>query len=358
MKIKSILFGDGIKYAALLLLAVITYTFLSGGQTREQDKTETHHEVPAFRAAEEKAQENMMDEEYWAALLRRKPWMGFAATGASVLFLSILGYGIVIDFVWLTKRIRGKSLVARVAHPPEQVWRVRDLIKVIILIMSMSVASMAVLGVIFYWLPPERSSTGFFSLFHALWVDISVVFCIFYVVRRIGVGRFRSLGLRFKRWRGDIGVGLAGYCAVLPAFLTVLSVLIWAAQRAGYEPPPHPLVEILSEEEGGSSLILGFSILLACIIGPVVEEIFFRGFFYPVLRRRLGKVAAALVSAAAFAGVHHSGFVFVPVFILGLMLVYLYEVRGSLIPSIVLHVAHNSFSLASYFFLKSVFLGG
>ena len=62
------------------------------------------------------------------------------------------------------------------------------------------------------------------------------------------------------------------------------------------------------------------------------------------------------LSAAFFASIHHSGFVFWPIFVLGIALAYLYEKRRSLIASITLHVVHNTLFIA-YFFLVKQMLG-
>ncbi|HOW88594.1 MAG TPA: CPBP family intramembrane metalloprotease, partial [Candidatus Omnitrophota bacterium] len=60
------------------------------------------------------------------------------------------------------------------------------------------------------------------------------------------------------------------------------------------------------------------------------------------------------LSAAFFAGIHHSGFVFWPVFILGIALAYLYDKRNSLIAPIVLHITHNTLFIAYFFLIKQI----
>src|SRR6266699_397677 len=47
-------------------------------------------------------------------------------------------------------------------------------------------------------------------------------------------------------------------------------------------------------------LIAAFSITL----GPLMEELFFRGFLYPVLRRRFGVLTGVLATALGFGLVH------------------------------------------------------
>ena len=65
---------------------------------------------------------------------------------------------------------------------------------------------------------------------------------------------------------------------------------------------------------------------------------------------------AMAVSSAVFAAVHNSGFAFVPVFFLGMVLAYVYDRRGSLVSCCVLHVTHNTLFLGYFFLMKNLFL--
>ena len=82
-------------------------------------------------------------------------------------------------------------------------------------------------------------------------------------------------------------------------------------------------------------LVVGFA--------PVVEEFFFRGFFYGALRTRLPFLAAALVDGVVFGLVHApTGPEAVPpLIVLGFALCLAYEATGSIIPCIALHALNN-----------------
>jgi len=126
-------------------------------------------------------------------------------------------------------------------------------------------------------------------------------------------------------------------------------------QMLSYEPPPHPLVEVFLAEERSPGTI-AYSLFLACVAGPLFEEIFFRGFCYPAFKKRWGTGWALVLSAAFFSAIHQNLFAFLPVFILGLGLGYLYEKRGTLVPSIALHVIHNTVFIAYFFLAKEVLM--
>lgn len=83
---------------------------------------------------------------------------------------------------------------------------------------------------------------------------------------------------------------------------------------------------------------------LVCVVAPIAEELFFRGYLFGALRRR-GLAVAALVSGTAFGLAHLGGsplgFI-VPLATLGIVLALLYERTGSLYPPIALHAINNS----------------
>ncbi|HXR29658.1 MAG TPA: type II CAAX endopeptidase family protein [Solirubrobacterales bacterium] len=94
---------------------------------------------------------------------------------------------------------------------------------------------------------------------------------------------------------------------------------------------------------------LPVQILLIAIAAPISEEVCFRGFLFGGLRRRLPRVAAALVAALVFGALHATtGISAVPPLIaFGFVLCLLYEKTGSIVPGIILHVLNNSVAMAA-----------
>jgi membrane protease YdiL (CAAX protease family) len=88
-------------------------------------------------------------------------------------------------------------------------------------------------------------------------------------------------------------------------------------------------------------------VLLIAVAAPVCEETCFRGFLFGGLRTRLPRLAAALISALIFGGLHATtGISAVPPLIFfGFVLALLYERTGSIVPGILLHVLNNSVAL-------------
>ena len=93
-----------------------------------------------------------------------------------------------------------------------------------------------------------------------------------------------------------------------------------------------------------------YSVVLISIfsvtLGPLLEEIFFRGFFYPVLKRRIGVAAAIVVTAFPFALMHaaqygNSWASILLIFVVGVVLATVRETNDSLAASFLVHVGYN-----------------
>ena len=87
--------------------------------------------------------------------------------------------------------------------------------------------------------------------------------------------------------------------------------------------------------------------LLIVVVAPVVEETFFRGFFYRALRSRFGIVASVVMTGGLFGLIHvGTGAEAVPpIAILGMAFCLVYERTGSLYPTIALHAVNNAVAL-------------
>jgi len=94
--------------------------------------------------------------------------------------------------------------------------------------------------------------------------------------------------------------------------------------------------------------VAGFIAVLAfgAVAVPIAEEFLFRGVLFRWLRDGWGRYAGLVGSALVFSAVHiilgTSGAL--QIFILGLALAYLYEITGSLWPSMVFHGVNNGIS--------------
>ena len=88
-------------------------------------------------------------------------------------------------------------------------------------------------------------------------------------------------------------------------------------------------------------------ILLVALVGPVVEELFFRGGILRVLLGKYKPGVAIVVSGLIFGIIHMNPAQVVFASLAGMLLGWLYWRTRSLIPCMVVHVLNNSFSVWS-----------
>jgi hypothetical protein len=129
-----------------------------------------------------------------------------------------------------------------------------------------------------------------------------------------------------------------------PGFIlggSVLAVVIESLAR--YLPIPKSLpMDSYFHDATSAYLMAGFGITLA----PLLEELFFRGLLYPLLRRGMGLVTAVLLTAAAFAAIHGAqlGYAWAPVlsiFVVGVVFTVVRVRTNSVASSFLMHCGYN-----------------
>lgn len=134
--------------------------------------------------------------------------------------------------------------------------------------------------------------------------------------------------------------GAIGWMAVV-AVSVFCFVLIWTLLVGA------PDQEDVAEEIGakGSTVALAGLGVMVMVGAAIGEEVFFRGFLFGALRRRIGILGGAGVTGVLFGAIHAfnteiNGLVVLA--FLGFMLCLLYVWTKSLIPCIVLHAINNA----------------
>jgi len=88
------------------------------------------------------------------------------------------------------------------------------------------------------------------------------------------------------------------------------------------------------------------SVIIIGLIGPLTEEVFYRGFLLAALVSPFGTVRAAVIASAIFAVNHGAISILIPVFISGMLLSWLYLKTRSLLPPMLAHAAQNLLALS------------
>ncbi|HEX3597069.1 MAG TPA: CPBP family intramembrane glutamic endopeptidase, partial [Polyangiaceae bacterium] len=88
--------------------------------------------------------------------------------------------------------------------------------------------------------------------------------------------------------------------------------------------------------------------VIACL-GPLVEELFFRGALFGTLRQSHGALGAATVSGLCFVLDHLNYRKWPALAVVALVMTHLRVVSGSLLPSLAMHVAFNAVTVLAFF---------
>jgi uncharacterized protein len=108
------------------------------------------------------------------------------------------------------------------------------------------------------------------------------------------------------------------------------------------------LVTDLKAED--SPLVLVAFALMTCVVAPLAEEFFFRGFLFRTLAERLGLWWGVLLGGAIFGLVHWPGGTLEGVVVLaalGAMLCLMVHYTASLLPCIIMHSSFNSLAFGA-----------
>ncbi len=132
----------------------------------------------------------------------------------------------------------------------------------------------------------------------------------------------------------------------------ILALVIDGLSR--FLPIPKSLpVDKFFHDAAGAYLMAAFGMTLA----PLLEELFFRGLLYPLLRRAFGFVIAVAVTAAAFAAIHGTqlGYAWAPIlsiFVVGVAFTVTRARTNSVATSFLMHCGYN-FALFAMLWLAS-----
>lgn len=337
------------KWAFLLAAVLILFAFIHLRGESAERKHRSHEALEKFEQIEKEFKNKIKQTGGLEKFLEKHPGLFWGFQIITGLLIATFFGGLYLNYGWLTKPHWHQKIESR-SGPPQALWAPSAVLKTVLLFIVGSIGFSLLLGAlrnfIFHDLDPN-----FLILFHTTLSDFLCVGLVIYFIQQSGA-TWRDLG--FKNMESeDFLLGVLGYIAVIPLFAIALILLIALTQLLQFEPAPHPLVEVFLEKEKSPGMI-AYSIFLACVVGPLLEEIFFRGFCYPAFKKKWGVGWALVLSSVFFSAIHNNLFAFIPVFILGLSLGYLYEKRGTLVPSITLHILHNSIFILYFFLAKDM----
>jgi membrane protease YdiL (CAAX protease family) len=156
---------------------------------------------------------------------------------------------------------------------------------------------------------------------------------------KIVLGRVRPADIGLRRVT-NIGAAI-GWAAGLYATYWIVSSLLTVIFG---NPPDQELVTDLKHQQH-FAVLFGYA-ALTCVVAPLAEEIFFRGYLFTTFARKVGPVWGALIAGSLFGLIHapNPWLSLVALGVLGVCLCALYWRTQSIIPGMALHALNNSIS--------------
>jgi membrane protease YdiL (CAAX protease family) len=228
-------------------------------------------------------------------------------------------------------------------------WSLRDLIlfvlfagvSTLVLLMAAAVG-FSLLRDIFGWTQPTQQALGQVPVLLSIQLvmeGLCVLFIYFTVTEKYGRRFWEAIHWvrrKDQEWFAVLtGIGLA-------MALQLFSNLF----------PPERRLPI---EDWFSNPVSAYAVALVGIsAAPFIEELVFRGFFYPVFERRWGLPRAVLLTSALFAIIHGSQLAWSwrevsAIFVVGLAFSYARGKTGSLVPPFLMHLAYNTTLFATLY---------
>lgn len=255
-------------------------------------------------------------------------------------FLLLLLAGIAVNLYAVLQKRRGRGVLEPAEDTGRPPLRLREVFQLFVFIYFIEAAMISLETALGMLIDLRGVDPDVFLVLNSLVRDIGTAVLALLLVTRHYRLPLSAIGLSGRRFGRRLAEGVGCYAAAVPWVMLMLGALNLVMQFFSYEPEPQAVVEIYMKKSADPYLLP--LTLFVAVVGPVIEEIFFRGFTYRAFRARMGFFGAAAASSFLFAALHMNAVVFVPIFILGLFLCYLAEKTGSLVPSMTVHALHNT----------------
>lgn len=231
-----------------------------------------------------------------------------------------------------------------------QPWTLRDLVKIFLVITLVVLFTETIFDYFKFEKFLENAKIKSIVVF-SLFILQTIIFLIplyFFTFKKYGtklkefgfywIGFFRSTG-----WAVLIFLIFTGFNLLVSLF-----EISTGYQIPGYqEQQPHlPLF-------GEDLFSLSFAVLTIIVFAPLAEELFFRGYITQLLGRYYKPLKTIALSGFLFALFHFEFQSFIPLFILGMIISYLFLRTRSLWPGIFFHILNNSIALYAEYVLRN-----
>lgn len=194
--------------------------------------------------------------------------------------------------------------------------------------------------------PHEEMSTSMLMVASLVQQGLFIFVVVGVLCWRVNLVEFFGIAPRCWYLVPVAGVAVVVVMLALAGVLAELKYDEWIAGLQGLGDPEdaqQEVVKMMQENQDTSIFVL--MAIVACIGAPLSEELIFRGYLYPVVKRFSNLPIAMFLSGLLFAAVHTNLAAMLPLFVIGVLLAAVYEWTGSIWAPILGHAMFNSLSV-------------
>jgi uncharacterized protein len=232
----------------------------------------------------------------------------------------------------------------------EKPWKLDRVVLVLLGIFVCCCAVSLVGGVVQHFIgkgkPDENSLLYLVEATMSLQGSIVLATAFFLWARRISWGE--AFGFCSHNTAQALLLGVLAAVIFFPIGDLLQAASIELVAKFHIKTPTQQAVTTLQDASSLASRI--YLIVFYISIGPVGEELLFRGILYPCIKQAGFPRIALWGTSLAFAAIHVNLPIFLPLLVLGLVSVWLYEKTNNLLASITLHASFNAIELLIMYF--------
>ena len=134
--------------------------------------------------------------------------------------------------------------------------------------------------------------------------------------------------------------------------MNLTGIVEWIAQKTDSS-----IFQDSVEQLRTGSLSVKLALAISAVIcAPFIEELVFRGYLYPLLKKFTGPVFSCIMTSLLFGIVHMNLIMLIPLSLMGVLLVLVYERTKSIWAPITVHIIFNLITVVNILFIEPKFL--
>lgn len=217
----------------------------------------------------------------------------------------------------------------------------KGILAIVIMYAGQLLAGIAISYGFKFFSPTNKVPLEILGLTSALLSGIIIITFFCWDVRRLGQSFYPEIGLQQSKIKKSKGLLLVIAILASTHFLAWIyrSVILPYFDQSGIIGGGSKMFNFI--QANGSTLEMGGFLLLALLVGPIMEEIVFRGYLQSSLSKKIPVWAAIIITSIIFS-IGHSPMILWPMyFLFSMSWGWIYVRTGSLKMAILIHILNN-----------------